>query len=38
MPRGEVRSRMVEGAITLLASKGVEGTSFAEVLALADAP
>jgi len=38
MPRGEVRSRMVEGAITLLASKGVEGTSFAEVLAVADAP
>jgi AcrR family transcriptional regulator len=29
---------MVEGAITLLASKGVEGTSFAEVLAAADAP
>lgn len=38
MPQGEVRSRMVDGAITLLASKGVEGTSFAEVLAVADAP
>jgi TetR/AcrR family transcriptional repressor of lmrAB and yxaGH operons len=38
MPRGEVRNRMVEGAITLLASKGVEGTSFSEVLAVADAP
>jgi AcrR family transcriptional regulator len=38
MPRGEVRSRMVEGAVTLLASKGVEGTSFAEVLAVAGAP
>lgn len=38
MPRGEVRSRMVEGAITLLASRGVEGTSFAEVLTVADAP
>ena len=31
-PRGAVRSRMVEGAVRLLATKGVEGTSFAEVL------
>jgi TetR/AcrR family transcriptional regulator, lmrAB and yxaGH operons repressor len=35
---GVVRSRMVEGAVRLLATKGVEGTSFAEVLAATDAP
>lgn len=29
---------MVEGAVRLLATKGVEGTSFAEVLAATDAP
>lgn len=29
---------MVEGAARLLATKGVEGTSFSEVLAVADAP
>lgn len=29
---------MVEGALDLLATKGVEGTSFREVLAAADAP
>src|ERR1700691_5628695 len=38
MRRGEVRARMVEGAVKSLASKGVEGTSFAQVLAVADAP
>jgi TetR/AcrR family transcriptional repressor of lmrAB and yxaGH operons len=37
-PRGEVRSRMVEGAVRLLATKGVEGTSFAEVLEATDSP
>jgi hypothetical protein len=31
-PRGAVRARMVEGAVRLLATRGVEGTSFAEVL------
>ena len=29
---------MVEGAVRLLATEGVEGTSFKEVLAVADAP
>ena len=29
---GEVRARMVEGAIALLASRGLEGTSFSDVL------
>ncbi len=38
VPTGGVRSRMVEGALRLLATKGVEGTSFAEVLAATDAP
>jgi len=33
-----VRARMVEGAVRLLATKGVEGTSFAEVLAATDSP
>jgi AcrR family transcriptional regulator len=35
---GEVRARMVEGAIALLASRGLEGTSFAEVLELTGTP
>jgi len=38
MQRGDVRARMVEGAVRLLATHGVEGTSFGEVLAAADAP
>jgi AcrR family transcriptional regulator len=38
MTRGDVRARMVAGALRLLATRGLEGTSFAEVLALADAP
>ncbi len=37
-PRGAVRTRMVEGAVRLLATKGVEGTSFAEVLQATDSP
>src|SRR5580704_15031344 len=37
-PRGAVRTRMVEGAVRLLAIKGVEGTSFAEVLEATDSP
>jgi TetR/AcrR family transcriptional repressor of lmrAB and yxaGH operons len=37
-PRGAVRARMVEGAVRLLATKGVEGTSFAEVLEATDSP
>jgi TetR/AcrR family transcriptional repressor of lmrAB and yxaGH operons len=37
-PRGAVRARMVEGAVRLLATKGVEGTSFAEVLEASDSP
>jgi TetR/AcrR family transcriptional repressor of lmrAB and yxaGH operons len=37
-PRGAVRARMVEGAVRLLATKGVEGTSFAEVLESTDSP
>src|ERR1700683_4570409 len=37
-PRGVVRSRMVEGAVRLLATKGVEGTSFAEVLEATNSP
>ena len=35
---GAVRSRMVAGAVRLLATKGVEGTSFAEVLAATGSP
>lgn len=38
MPRNEVRTKMVEGAVRLLAINGVEGTSFAEVLAATGAP
>jgi TetR/AcrR family transcriptional repressor of lmrAB and yxaGH operons len=37
-PKGAVRARMVEGAVRLLATKGVEGTSFAEVLDATDSP
>src|SRR5580658_8067500 len=37
-PRGAVRARMVEGAVRLLATRGVEGTSFAEVLEASDSP
>jgi TetR/AcrR family transcriptional repressor of lmrAB and yxaGH operons len=37
-PRGAVRARMVGGAVRLLATKGVEGTSFAEVLEATDSP
>src|SRR5271168_402101 len=36
--RGAVRTRMVAGAVRLLATKGVEGTSFAEVLEATDSP
>jgi TetR/AcrR family transcriptional repressor of lmrAB and yxaGH operons len=36
--RGAVRARMVEGAVRLLATRGVEGTSFAEVLEATDSP
>jgi AcrR family transcriptional regulator len=38
MQRSDVRARMIEGAVRLLAVNGVEGTSFAEVLAATDAP
>jgi TetR/AcrR family transcriptional regulator, lmrAB and yxaGH operons repressor len=34
----DVRTHMVKGAVGLLATKGVEGTSFAQVLAATDAP
>src|SRR6202789_647871 len=37
-PRGTVRARMVEGAVRLLATRGVEGTSFAEVLEATGSP
>jgi TetR/AcrR family transcriptional repressor of lmrAB and yxaGH operons len=36
--RGAVRARMVEGAVRLLAIRGVEGTSFAEVLEATGSP
>jgi TetR/AcrR family transcriptional regulator, lmrAB and yxaGH operons repressor len=36
--RGTVRARMVEGAVRLLATRGVEGTSFAEVLEATGSP
>ena len=36
--RGAVRARMVEGAARLLATRGVEGTSFAEVLEATGSP
>ena len=35
---GAVRARMVDGAVRLLATKGVEGTSFSEVLAATNSP
>jgi TetR/AcrR family transcriptional repressor of lmrAB and yxaGH operons len=35
---GPVRDRMVQGATLLLATKGVEGTSFAKVLGATDSP
>jgi TetR/AcrR family transcriptional repressor of lmrAB and yxaGH operons len=38
MAKGEVRAKMVGGAVRLLAERGMEGTSFAEVLELVDAP
>jgi AcrR family transcriptional regulator len=38
MPRNDVRTKMVEGAVRLLAINGVEGTSFAGVLATTGAP
>src|SRR5580658_10459280 len=38
MAQGDVRTNMVKGAAGLLATKGVEGTSFAEVLAATGAP
>jgi TetR/AcrR family transcriptional regulator, lmrAB and yxaGH operons repressor len=38
VPRSDVRARMVEGAVRLLATSGVEGTSFAEVLAATGSP
>jgi AcrR family transcriptional regulator len=38
IPPGGVRAKMVEGAVRLLATKGVEGTSFAEVLAATSTP
>src|SRR5277367_154804 len=37
-PRGAVRARMIEGAVRLLATKGMEGTSFAEVLEATGSP
>jgi TetR/AcrR family transcriptional repressor of lmrAB and yxaGH operons len=38
MKRGDVRSRMVEAAVSLLATRGLEGTSFADVLAVTGGP
>jgi TetR/AcrR family transcriptional repressor of lmrAB and yxaGH operons len=38
MPQGNVRAKMAEGARQLLASNGLDGTTFAEVLALTGAP
>lgn len=35
---GEVRQRMIDGAIALLATRGLEGTSFATVLERTGAP
>lgn len=35
---GEVRAKMVDGAVRLLATRGLDGTSFSEVLELTDAP
>ena len=36
--RSDVRARMVDGAVRLLATNGVEGTSFADVLASTGSP
>jgi len=36
--RSDVRARMVDGAVRLLATSGVEGTSFHEVLAATGSP
>ena len=38
MPRPDVRTTMIEGAVRRLAVNGVEGTSFADVLAATGAP
>jgi len=38
MQKGDVRTRMIEAAVKLLATKGVEGTSFADVLEETAAP
>jgi TetR/AcrR family transcriptional repressor of lmrAB and yxaGH operons len=35
---GDVRDRMIDGAIRLLAQQGLQGTSFSEVLELTGAP
>ncbi|MDI5970760.1 TetR/AcrR family transcriptional regulator [Streptomyces sp. SL13] len=35
---GEVRRQMIEGAVQLLARRGLQGTSFSEVLELTGAP
>lgn len=35
---GEVRARMIDGTVALLASRGLEGTSFSEVLELTGTP
>jgi TetR/AcrR family transcriptional regulator, lmrAB and yxaGH operons repressor len=36
--QGSVRTNMVQGAVRLLATRGVEGTSFSQVLSVAGAP
>jgi len=38
VPRTDVRTTMIDGAVRRLATHGVEGTSFAEVLAATGAP
>jgi|HubBroStandDraft_1064217.scaffolds.fasta_scaffold110188_2 TetR/AcrR family transcriptional repressor of lmrAB and yxaGH operons len=38
MAKGEVRQEMVAGAVRLLAEKGLEGTSFGQVLGATGAP
>jgi len=37
MQKGDVRTRMIEAAVRLLAVNGIEGTSFADVLAATNA-
>ena len=37
-PAGDVRERMVDGAMALLARRGLQATSFSEVLAATGAP